>query len=74
MHAVTQFVRIGTHVLLASLATLSAWIYMVTQRKSSILAVSMSFIVNLFVLTFFVCLLKDIAEAFLFCDLIENNL
>ena len=47
---------------------------MVTQGKSSILAVTVSFVVNLFVLTFFVCLLKDIAEAFLFCDLVENNL
>ena len=60
--------------LLASLATLGAWIYMVTNGKSSIIAVVSSFIVNLFTLTFFVCLLKDMAEALLFCDLVENNL
>ena len=69
-----QFVRIGTHVLLASLATLGSWVFMITQGKSSVIAVTTSFIVNLFCLTFFVCLLKDIAEAFLFCDLIENCL
>lgn len=42
--------------------------------KSSVLGLILCFIVNLFVLTFFVCLLKDIAEAIMFCDLVDNYL
>ena len=45
---------------------------MISNGQSSILAVAASFIINLFMLTFFVCLLKDIAETLLFCDLVEN--
>lgn len=69
-----QFVRLGGHALLASLATLFGWIYMINNGKSSVLGLGLCFIVNLFVLTFFVCLLKDIAEALLFCDLMDNYL
>jgi hypothetical protein len=47
---------------------------MINNGKSSVLGLGLCFVVNLFVLTFFVCLLKDIAEALLFCDLMDNYL
>jgi len=36
------------------------------------LAITTAFVLNLFMLTFFVCLLNDMAEALLFCDLVDN--
>lgn len=45
---------------------------MTNNGQSSMLAISTAFILNLFMLTFFVCLLNDMAEALLFCDLIDN--
>jgi hypothetical protein len=47
---------------------------MVNNGQSSMLALTAAFGVNLFMLTFFVCLLKDIAETLLFCDLVDNCL
>ena len=62
--------------MLASIATLIGWIYMLTNGsgKSSVLGILLCFIINLFVSTFFICLLKDMAEALLFCDLMDNYL
>lgn len=40
----------------------------------SLLAVALTFLLNIFNLTFFICILKNVSEALLFCDLIENCL
>ena len=54
-----RYVRIGAHVTLALLATLVAYLAM-HAGSISVLALVLSFIVNLFAVTFFICLLKDI--------------
>jgi len=43
-----------------------------SHGQSSMLAITTAFVLNLFMLTFFVCLLNDMAEALLFCDLVDN--
>jgi len=55
-------------------ATIVAYFYMQSNGAVSVLALILSFVINLFVLTFFVCLLQDIAEAILFSTLVENYL
>lgn len=66
--------RIGTHISLSFLATLLAFADMKTNGSVSELALILSFIINLFILSFCVCLLADISEAILFSTLIENYL
>lgn len=45
---------------------------MTNNGQSSMLAIATAFVLNLFMLTFFVCLLNDMAEALLFCELVDN--
>ena len=45
---------------LTLLSTFVGYLYMKSNGNVSVLALVLSFIVNIFALTFFVCLLKDI--------------
>jgi len=57
---------------LASLCTLLSYIYMSNNEAISSLALLINFIISLFVLTFFVCLIKDIAECLFMSELVEE--
>ncbi len=53
-----QFFRIGSHVMLASISTCLTYVFMVSsENEVSVLGLIFSFIVNLFVVTFFVSLM-----------------
>lgn len=54
----------GAHMTLSLLGTLVAYLHM--SGSVSVLALILSFILNIFAVTFFVCLLQDIAEAIYF--------
>ena len=67
-----RFVRIGSHVLLASLTTVATGVYMAHHEGVSVVALMITFVLSLFVLTFFVCLVKDIAECLFMCEMVEE--
>ncbi len=64
--------RIGGHVALSLLSTLIGFLYMKSNGGVSVLALVVSFIINIFTLTFFVCLIKDMVEAIYFCETLEE--
>jgi hypothetical protein len=45
-----------------------------SDGTSSFLALMLSFIINMFILTYFVCIIADISDALLMCVLVENYL
>lgn len=64
--------RIAAHVFLASLATLCSFIYMNSRGTVSVLALLCAFVINLFVATYFICLVADIADCLMLCCIIET--
>lgn len=61
--------------MLASLSTILMYGFMLgSSNEVSVLGLIFSFVVNLFVVTFFVSLIAEIAEAVSHCHLVENYL
>lgn len=61
--------------MLASISTMLAYALMSgSGNEVSVLGLIFSFVVNLFVVTFFVSLMAEIAEAVSLCHLVENYL
>lgn len=53
------------------IATFVAYLYM-RNESISVLALILSLIINIFAITFFVCLLKDMVEAIYFSYMLEE--
>lgn len=61
--------------LLASISTCLTYVFMISSgNEVSVLGLIFSFVVNLFVVTFFVSLMAEIAEAVSLCHLVEDYL
>ena len=58
--------------LLASITTVATAVYMAHNEGVSVVALMITFILSMFVLTFFVCLIKDIAECLFMCEMAEE--
>lgn len=60
--------------MLALIATLCAFFYTASDGGANAPILLLSFVINIFVVTFFVCLVTDLAETILLCELVEKFL
>ena len=60
--------------LLSLIGMLFSFFYTVSEGDANAPLLLFSFIINIFVITFFVCLVTDLAETILVCELVEKYL
>lgn len=73
--SIFRYFSLGSHVLLATSATAIGFLYSTaTGSNPKQLALLFSFALNLFIITYFVSLFKNLAESILMCTLIEKYL
>jgi uncharacterized membrane protein len=58
--------------MLALLSTFIGYLYMKSNGNVSILALILSFLINIFTLTFFICLIKDTVESIYFSTILDE--
>lgn len=60
--------------MMASLATLFSFFYTIQDGSANAPALLFSFMINMFTVTFFVCMVTDLAETIFLCDLVKRYL
>ena len=71
--SVGRYFRLSGHSLVASIGTVFCYFSMHTGTVY-LPALLFSYLVNIFVSTYFICLIADLSEAILMCDLVEMYL